>query len=109
MTVMSRRGVLAGVAFAGIGLTASQALAQASVELVVPVAPPAPRVEVIPEITVERREREYWQPGYWKWNGKAHDWYEGRYVVRPRTGAVWVPGRWERRATGYVYIEGHWG
>jgi len=109
MTVMSRRGMLAGTAFAAVGLTASHALAQASVEVVVPVAPPAPRVEVIPEIAVERREREHWVPGYWKWNGRAHDWYEGRYVVRPRAGAVWVPGRWEPRGSGYVYIDGHWG
>jgi hypothetical protein len=109
MSALSRRGLLVGAAVsAGVGLTASPVLAQASAKLIVPAPPPAPRVEVIPDIQAERRDREYWQPGYWKWNGHGHDWYEGRYVVRPRTGAVWVPGHWERRSGGWIYIEGHW-
>jgi hypothetical protein len=110
MNVISRRRLIAGTAVAAaVGLAATHVLAQqASIGIVVPVAPPAPRVEVIPEITVERRDREYWQPGYWQWNGRAHDWTEGRYVVRPRAGAVWVPGAWERQGDGWVYMDGRW-
>jgi hypothetical protein len=74
----------------------------------VPVEPPPPRVEVVPVVPMERREAEFWQPGYWRWNGHAHEWVEGRYVARPRAGATWVPGRWERRGPGWVYVEGRW-
>jgi hypothetical protein len=71
--------------------------------------PPPPRVEVIPALPPERIEREFWQPGYWRWSGNRHVWVEGHYVVRPRPAAVWVPGRWERRPNGWLFIEGHWG
>jgi hypothetical protein len=109
MTLLSRRALFAGAVLAGMGVAASRPLAQtASVEIVVPTAPPAARVEVIPEIPVDRRDREFWQPGYWRWNGHAHDWVEGRYVARPRTGAIWMPGHWERRGTGWIYVDGRW-
>jgi hypothetical protein len=109
MTRLSRRGLCAGALAAGGGLALPVlAQSQASVEVIVPVGPPAPRVEVTPEVTVEQRDREYWQPGYWRCSGKEHEWYEGRYVVRPRSGAVWVPGHWERRGAGWIYVDGHW-
>ena len=105
---LPRRLLIGATLAAGIAAGAPPAMAQLSAEIVVPVAPPAPRVEVVPEIPVERRDREYWQPGYWKWNGQAYDWAEGRYVVRPRTGAVWVPGHWERRGGGWIFVDGRW-
>lgn len=109
MTLLSRRALFAGAALAVGGFALSAVgQSQASIEIVVPVAPPVPRVEVIPEIPADRRDREYWQPGYWRWAGKEHEWYEGRYVVRPRPGAVWVPGHWERRGGGWIYIDGRW-
>ena len=108
MTVLSRRGMFASLALAsGCALVLSPALAQVQIQ-VVPVEPPPPRVEVVPVIPMERREAEFWQPGYWRWNGQGHEWVEGRYVVRPRTGATWAPGRWERRGPGWVYVEGGW-
>jgi hypothetical protein len=29
-------------------------------------------------------------------------------VEPPHRGAHWVPGHWDRRGGGYVWIEGHW-
>jgi len=110
MQNFTRRSLLGGLTVvAGTGVLASTAMAQLQAEIYVPMAPPAPRVEVIPTLPPERVEVEHWQPGYWRWNGHEYGWYDGRYVARPRRGAVWVPGRWEQRPRGWVYVEGHWG
>jgi len=105
-TNVSRRFLFTGLAvMAGAAALASSAQAQ---EVFIERAPPPPRVEVIPVIPAERMEREHWQPGHWRWDGHEHVWVEGRYVERPRRGAVWVPARWEQRPRGWVLIEGHW-
>ena len=104
MSLLSRRHLLAAVG----AVTVAPAWAQQSAEVVVPLTPPRPRFEGIPEIPADRRDREFWQPGHWKWNGQTYDWSEGRYVVRPHVGAVWVPGHWERRGGGWVFIDGRW-
>jgi hypothetical protein len=108
MTALSRRRLLAGLAGTTGSAMTLPVLAQQSAEAIVPMTPPRPRFEGIPEIQAERREREFWQPGYWKWNGRTYDWIEGRYVVRPFAGAVWVPGHWERRNGGWVFVDGRW-
>jgi hypothetical protein len=48
------------------------------------------------------------QSGRWRWNGHEHVWVEGHYVHRPQPRAEWIPGRWEQRPRGWVYIDGHW-
>ena len=109
MTNLTRRSLFGGVALvAGTAALAPSAMAQLQAEVYVPEAPPPPRVEVVPVLPHERVEREFWHPGHWRWNGHEYVWIAGRYVDRPRTGAVWVPGRWERRPGGWLYIEGHW-
>jgi hypothetical protein len=68
------------------------------------VAPPAPRVVVVP---AERRGYA-WAPGYWRWNGHEHVWVEGRWI-RERRGEHWVPAHWEESRHGYWHFEeGHW-
>jgi len=110
MQNLTRRGLIGGFSLAaGTAVLGTTAMAQLQAEIIVPMEPPPPRVEVIPALPPERIEREFWQPGYWRWSGNSHVWVEGHYVVRPRPAAVWVPGRWERRPNGWLYIEGHWG
>jgi hypothetical protein len=110
MQSFTRRCLLGGLTIAaGTGMFATTALAQLQAEVYVPMAPPPPRVEVVPVLPPERIEIEHWQPGYWRWNGHAHEWAEGHYVERPRRGAVWIPGRWEQHPQGWVFIQGHWG
>jgi hypothetical protein len=75
-----------------------------STEVIVPSAPPAPRVEVIPPA----RQGMRWHPGHWEWNGSQYVWLEGQWVAAPSGGADWVPGHWVQRANGWVWIEGHW-
>ena len=67
----------------------TQALAQASVQIVIGNAPPPQRYEVAP---APRRNHE-WAPGYWNWNGRRHE---------------WVAGHWERARTGYHYQRAEW-
>jgi len=106
MNPVSRRTLFATVCLAA-GASAIVSGAQAQ-EIFIERAPPPPRVEVVPVIPAERMEREHWQPGYWRWDGREHVWVEGHYVERPRRGAVWVPARWEQRPRGWVFVEGHW-
>lgn len=70
----------------------------------VQVAPPAPRVVVVPAA----RRGYVWAPGYWRWNGRNHVWIEGRWM-RERRGEHWVPAHWEESRHGYWHFEqGHW-
>jgi hypothetical protein len=55
----------------------------------VEVAPPAPRVEVVPQ----PRRGEVWVPGHWKWGGSQY---------------VWIPGHFQARRSGYIYVPEHW-
>ena len=109
MQTLSRRGLICGFPLAaGMIVLGAAALAQPA-EIIITTEPPPLRTEIIPVLPPERIEREVWQPGYWRWDGRGHVWVEGRYIVRPRPAAVWIPARWERRPGGWVYIEGHWG
>lgn len=77
--------------------------AQAQAVIRVDVAPPAPRVEVIPAAP---SPRHVWMPGYWNWDGRVrqHVWIGGRYdFARPQM--TWVPARWVQK---WEYLPGHW-
>ena len=67
------------------------------------VAPPPPRVVVVPEARVGY----VWAPGYWRWNGHEHVWIEGGWLPE-RRGEHWVPDRWEERGGRWQFEEGHW-
>lgn len=68
-------------------------------------APPPLREETPPPPP----STEYrWIPGYWTARDGREEWVPGRYERPPRTTAVWVAPRWERRGEGYVFIEGYW-
>ena len=86
---------------AGVGLLPSVGSARVYVD--VDVAPPAPRVEVIPEARVGY----VWAPGYWDWDGHRHVWVNGHYI-HERHGHHWVADRWERHGEHWRRVEGHW-
>ena len=70
----------------------------------VQVRPPPARVVVVPT----PRHGYVWAPGYWRWNGRAHVWVDGRWL-RERHGYHWVPAHWEENRRGYWHFEdGHW-
>lgn len=69
-------------------------------------APPPPRDEAPPPPPPSTEYR--WVPGYWTAKDGREEWVPGHYERPPRTAAVWVAPRWERRAEGYLFIEGYW-
>lgn len=73
--------------------------------IVVKEAPPPPREEVPPP---PPSNSYTWVPGYWTVRDGRQEWIPGRYEMPPRSGATWVAPRWERRADGYVFVDGYW-
>jgi hypothetical protein len=111
MKSLSRRRLLGRSVVLGSGAVLLGACAVTPVErdvAVIQVAPPPPRREVIPVLPPDRAKREHWQPGHWRWDGRDYVWVEGRYAVRPRAEAVWIAPRWDRRGSGWVFVEGRW-
>jgi hypothetical protein len=73
-------------------------------EVVVTEAPPTARVEE----PVPSPGPDYeWIAGFWSWDGRWV-WNPGTWTARPHAKAVYEPGHWAHRGTGYVWIEGHW-
>ena len=87
----------------GLGAGLLPSVGSARVYVDVDVAPPAPRVEVIPEARVGY----VWAPGYWDWEGHRHVWVNGHYI-RERHGHHWVADSWERHGEHWRRVEGHW-
>jgi hypothetical protein len=71
--------------------------------VIVEVAPPPARVEVVPA----PRVGYVWAPGYWNWNGHRHVWVGGRWVGE-RHGYHWEAHHWEEREGHWHFREGGW-
>jgi len=69
----------------------------------VDVAPPAPRVEVVPA----PRHGYIWVPGYWDVHGHRHAWTRGHWE-RERRGYTYVEPRWEQRENRWYLERGRW-
>jgi hypothetical protein len=78
-------------------------LSSAAVNIDIDVAPPAPRVEVMPD----PRPGYVWAPGYWNWRGHEHVWVAGRFM-RERRGQHWVPEHWTQNGQHWRMEKGHW-
>ena len=91
------------VTLAATALLAGPALAAAAASLSIVVAPPDPRVEVVPA----PRAGWVWAPGYWAWRGRAHAWIPGHWV-RARRGYHWVADVWVHEGPRWMYRRGHW-
>lgn len=73
--------------------------------VVVDVAPPAPRYEVI---TPAPALGWLWIAGYWGWRNNAHYWVGGHWEA-PRAGYRYVPHSWEPTGRGgYRERPGYW-
>lgn len=82
---MMRKILLATAVVAALGSISVPASAQIYLQI----APPQPRVEVVPAA----RMGYAWAPGYWDWRGNRH---------------AWVAGHWERERPGYAYVAPEW-
>jgi hypothetical protein len=82
---------------------------QATTDVVV-AEPPPPPPPPQPEIIVAQPEPNVvWVPGYYAWDGRAYVWIGGRWAHPPRRGyRAYRQPHWERRGSGYVYVQGYW-
>jgi hypothetical protein len=83
------------------GISSGSALARSVV--VIEVAPPPARVEVVPV----QRHGYTWAPGYWGWQRNQHVWVKG-HSMRTRSGYTWAPDRWNQIDNRHEYQAGHW-
>jgi hypothetical protein len=97
-----RIATLAGALALAVSALAAPYVTQAAV--IVGVAPPAARVEVVPA----PRVNYVWAPGYWRWNGHRYFWVPG-YWVPARHGYRWVPSHWAAYGPRWRYVPGYWG
>ena len=84
-------------------LAPTQAVAQATVQVVIGRAPPPMRQEMIPEM---RRGYE-WAPGYWNWNGRRHVWVPG-HRQRTRHGHYYQQPQWQQDGERWQFNRGGW-
>jgi hypothetical protein len=77
--------------------------ASAQAVMVSPMAPPPPRVEVVPA----PRDGYVWDQGRWRWEHGRYAWAPGHWQP-VRVGYHWVPGHWAQRGPHWRWIEGHW-
>ena len=82
---------------------AAPSVGQARVDFFVNVAPPPPRVEVVPP----PRPGYVWAPGYWRWHGHRYVWVRG-YWLHGRHGRHWVPAHWVQNGPRWHYVPGYW-
>jgi hypothetical protein len=101
-TFLSVRSTILGLMLTAL-LSGVASIASAAVNLDVLIAPPAPRVVVVPP----PRVGYVWAPGYWQWNGKHHVWVEGRWL-HERHGYHWVPEHWDGRGEHWHFEPRHW-
>ncbi|MBX3736917.1 MAG: hypothetical protein KF715_09530 [Candidatus Didemnitutus sp.] len=75
-------------------------------QIIITQAPPVAMQEQV--IGPRPSVNHLWVDGWWVWRDGHYVWRQGEWVIPPRSGAVWVPPRWERRDDGYFFIEGYW-
>lgn len=82
------------------GLPASS---HAAINVDIDIAPPAPRVEAVPQV----RPGYVWAPGHYEWRRRSHVWVGGHWM-RERRGYHWVPDEWVQAGPRWHYAPGHW-
>jgi hypothetical protein len=98
---MLKKTLLATLVVASLGTAA--VAPTASADVFVRVAPPAPRVEVVPEA----RHGYVWVPGYWDYRGHRHVWVAGTYV-HERPGYRYEAPHWVAHDGGWRMEHGRW-
>jgi hypothetical protein len=89
-----------------LGSLGMPTLAMADFDVDVTTAPPAPKIEAVPEA----RPGYVWAPGYWKWEGTDHVWVTGHWV-EAQLHSHWVPDKWTEdpnRPGHWHFRSGYW-
>ena len=93
----------AALCAATMGMASLPVATQAAVDVYFDVAPPAPRVEVMPA----PRAGYVWVPGYWDARGHRHVWQRGHWE-RERRGYSYYTPRWVERDNRWYLERGRW-
>jgi hypothetical protein len=72
---------------------------------IAPVAPPAPRHEVV---VVRPSPQHVYVKGYWHYGGNEWAWTPGAWVAPPRHNTHWVVAHYKKVHGGWQYVPGHW-
>lgn len=105
MKNLAKAAMAAGAAMVlSLGALSVPGVARAGVAISIDVAPPPPRVEVLPP----PRVGYVWAPGHWEWVGGRHAWIGGVWMPA-RPGYVYHGPEWRQRHGQWVYHEGRWG
>ena len=96
---MIKKVLIAAALVASLGSIATTA----SAVIYVRVAPPEPRVEVIPD---PRRNRT-WVAGHWEWKKGKHVWVAGHWI-RDRSGYRYSQPAWAERDGRWTMTRGSW-
>jgi hypothetical protein len=96
-----RAVVIGGLAMGAVVTAEHTAAAQ---EVVVAVAPPAERVEVVGRAP---STHHFWMPGYWSWAGGRHVWVGGRWELN-RPGWGWQRDTWVHEGRGWRFAPCRW-
>ncbi|HEX8951159.1 MAG TPA: hypothetical protein VF945_04905 [Polyangia bacterium] len=103
-----RKKLLRGILVAGAlcGALVSSPARAAPMGIVVPVGPPAARVER----RIPRRPAPtfVWIGGHWAWRAGRSVWVGGAWAPPPRPEWRWEPARWSFESGHWVYYEGYW-
>ena len=101
---MNIRNLAAAVVLA-VGSLGFAAVAQAErvYDVEIGVAPPPPRVEIVPA----PREGYIYEPGHYVWNGSEYVWTDGQFI-QYREGHEYHPSMLERRGDRWHFRTGHW-
>lgn len=99
---MATRKLLLATLWLAAAASMAPVVSSAAVSIDIDVAPPPPRVEVVPAARVGY----VWAPGYWQWQGHEHVWVGGRWL-RERHGYHWVPENWVGNGPHYHFVPGH--
>jgi hypothetical protein len=75
----------------------------ASADIVVRIAPPAARMELVPD----PRPGRVWVAGHWGWRNNHHVWVKGTWV-RERHGYVYNQPNWTERDGRWHMSQGNW-
>ena len=96
---MIRKILVAAILAGSIGSIATPA----SAVVYVRVAPPEPRVEVLPA----PRRGYAWSAGHWEWKNRKHVWVAGSWV-RERRGYRYNQPAWAERDGRWYMTRGNW-
>jgi len=98
-----RKPLLVALCAAALTAAALPVTSQAAVDVFFNVAPPPPRVEIVPA----PRAGWVWVPGYWAPRAHRHVWIAGHWE-RVRRGYAYVPPRWVERDHRWFYEQPRW-